>query len=464
MNGSLMKIIVYCDNLSATHFIKNSIESVDVNFDLHFCSKKDQFFHRTIANSEFDACLFWLKKEDQSTLIEKQGLITEHLPLFVISEEENEFDTMFHDPSVEFIFKKDLNPVFLVKSLINLVEKFNLRKQISRSEKQYNDLFYNTPLPLMIFDTRNEKILRVNDEATNIFGFSEEEFIGFNLKRLQRIDNFNENSIDFACPIKEGEVNFSGTFRFRNKEKELKYFDIFIKANSLNIDHRLIMVTDVTKRVLFDELLGKAIFEAQENERFELGSELHDNVCQILATGQLSLDLLEGYIPQDNPFLNRGKEMFKLAIDEIRRLSHRLAPAFFDNSTLDYLLGGIKDCTENDPFDLKIRYSECLNEIEFSKALQLNLYRILQEQIQNIRKHAQAKNVYLEVYMVNEKLIVKIKDDGVGFNYINNSRGIGINNIKRRMEKLSGEITINSSVGMGCEIILQIPIEMVMVT
>jgi signal transduction histidine kinase len=89
--------------------------------------------------------------------------------------------------------------------------------------------------------------------------------------------------------------------------------------------------------------------------------------------------------------------------------------------------------------------------------MQLNLYRILQEQLRNIIKYAKGTVIDVDVFIYNNKLKMRIADDGVGFDINSVKKGIGLANIKRRAELFSGKLQINSSPDNGCELLITIP-------
>jgi len=109
------------------------------------------------------------------------------------------------------------------------------------------------------------------------------------------------------------------------------------------------------------------------------------------------------------------------------------------------------------------RYSISLSFDEFddgsiSDELQLNLYRILQEQLNNILKYSEATSIEVEVMQTYEQISMRTYDDGKGFDMATVKKGIGISNIKKRTELFSGQFKLNSSPGKGCEIVIEIPI------
>jgi signal transduction histidine kinase len=98
-------------------------------------------------------------------------------------------------------------------------------------------------------------------------------------------------------------------------------------------------------------------------------------------------------------------------------------------------------------------------QLDIDRDLQLNLYRILQEQLRNITTHSKCKQIQVALVISNQKLKMKIADDGVGFVIDSEKKGIGMSNIKRRAELFHGELTVFSSPGNGCELIILIPLK-----
>ena len=90
--------------------------------------------------------------------------------------------------------------------------------------------------------------------------------------------------------------------------------------------------------------------------------------------------------------------------------------------------------------------------------VKVNIYRIIQETLQNTIKHAKAKNVILDFSIIEEDLLVSIQDDGVGFNPQKSKKGIGLKNMKSRIEKLHGSLEITSAVNKGIQIVIKIPL------
>ena len=113
----------------------------------------------------------------------------------------------------------------------------------------------------------------------------------------------------------------------------------------------------------------------------------------------------------------------------------------------------------NNELELVLYVDNDIEAYPLSVELQLNLYRILQEQLRNIQKHAHATRIEVDVLIFRNTLKMRISDDGIGFNIHSLKRGIGLANMKRRAELFAGKLEVNSSPGNGCEIVVSIPLQ-----
>lgn len=217
---------------------------------------------------------------------------------------------------------------------------------------------------------------------------------------------------------------------------------------------------DVTEQNQYENKITRAIIKTQEDERYEIGSELHDNVCQILAAAKMSLSMLKPSLtPSVTNLYNQSCRSILLATEEIRNLSHRLAPAFFDKIKLDEAFESLlKNFNIEDKYYISICFDNIAKNYPINKEIQLNLYRILQEQLRNIIKYAKATTISIDVLIYNGRLKMRIADNGIGFDVNQVMKGIGLANMRRRAELFSGKLHINSSPDNGCEILITIPL------
>ncbi|MBN9336677.1 MAG: sensor histidine kinase, partial [Chryseobacterium sp.] len=204
----------------------------------------------------------------------------------------------------------------------------------------------------------------------------------------------------------------------------------------------------------------RELISMQEAERKRIASELHDSLGQKLV-------LIKNKILKTS--LSETKETQQLsedtltqnvadAIQEIRNISYGLRPYQLD---LLGLTSSIKSMAE-DSFDTtEIDYNIDLQNIDsfFDNEAQINIYRIIQECIHNIIKHADAKNIYIIIKKIDNQIKITITDDGIGFSSDENKMGFGLKGIKERLQILGGTMNVDSNFNKGSLFEFLIPLQ-----
>jgi two-component system sensor histidine kinase UhpB len=211
------------------------------------------------------------------------------------------------------------------------------------------------------------------------------------------------------------------------------------------------------ERLEHQRKLVRASIESQERERAEIGRELHDNINQILAVTKAYVEASLTEIDMQEELAQRSIKNLQLAINEIRKISKSLVPPVMDKNGL---IDSVQDLIENirlvNPFAINFMYErEQLRNV--TPQQQLALYRIVQEQFNNIIKHAQAHNVSIELFEKNNFIDLWIKDDGKGFDPRERRKGVGLSNILSRIELFDGKLEVISSKGKGCTLKIHVP-------
>jgi signal transduction histidine kinase len=206
----------------------------------------------------------------------------------------------------------------------------------------------------------------------------------------------------------------------------------------------------------------RAIVDAQEKERAEIGRELHDNINQILSTTKLYLELAKNDHKERMSLINRSADNIHQAIHEIRNISMSLVPASIGDLGL---LDSIADLVENLKTTQAIQvrfYPAGKFEEKISDKEKLMLFRIVQEQVNNVLRHSGASNLTIELSMdeIEKRIELIITDDGIGFNpeAIKNKKGLGFSSIISRADLFGGKATILSSPGCGCKLCVYVPV------
>lgn len=198
--------------------------------------------------------------------------------------------------------------------------------------------------------------------------------------------------------------------------------------------------------------LAIEVFNAQELERKKLGEELHDNINQLLGVVKLYIEHAQMNPAAREEMLLRSSEYLKQVINEIRSLSKALvSPTLTDIG----LIESIRELTEAILKTKSIQIS--LHAEKFSESLltstqKLMIYRITQEQLNNILKHSKAEHVDIELVQNNGDVRLVIEDDGIGFDTRKSTAGLGLKNMRHRLELFNGDMNINSSPQEGCRL------------
>ncbi|MDX1937156.1 MAG: PAS domain S-box protein [Flavihumibacter sp.] len=227
-----------------------------------------------------------------------------------------------------------------------------------------------------------------------------------------------------------------------------KVVGVYGLAKDITEKERLAALLEKERKQRMIEITN-AVISAQESERQILGQELHDNINQVLASAKLYLDLIRSNNGFNKDAFAKCDKLINSSIVEIRQLSHRLiTPAFIKDS----LAGAIDNLFDIPMEEIRINIHKDYNSLDESllnDGLKLTVYRIIQEQFNNILKYSKAENVLITLSNEGGPLRVAIKDDGVGVDLSKVAHGVGLMNIKSRAGLLNGEVFIETAPNNG---------------
>jgi len=205
------------------------------------------------------------------------------------------------------------------------------------------------------------------------------------------------------------------------------------------------------------KLITKAVIKAQENERSLIGLELHDNINQVLTTVKLHNEMVLEGVGDPKIILPRTMKYLQDCINEIRSLSKRLSAPTLGKISLEESVTDLI-ASVNATSKIKITHQICgFKSQVLKKELHLGLYRILQEQLHNILKHADASEVCVNLEKNKDSIRLLVSDNGKGFAVKNSKSGIGLVNMQTRAESLNGTFELESFPGGGCKVKVTLP-------
>lgn len=359
-----------------------------------------------------------------------------------------------------------------------------LRKEakdaLQESEKKFRSLVKHIQVGVFLSDG-DSNIMMCNKALSAMLSIPEEMIIGRNVYEIMSTDMINENN-EFI-PIEERPLTLTLQSKQTIKDAVLGVLHPITKERSWilvnsdpildeagNIRHVVCSVMNLTERKKLEQKLisgqlfhqrqlTKATIDGQENERKAIGEELHDNIGQQLTTIKLFLDYAKTTAEgETSEMVNMALKGVSDVINEVRAMSRSLVPYTLKDLGLIESINELSDSlmrarTLNIELE-HIGFSEdCLPENQ-----KLSLFRIVQEQLNNIVKHAAAQNVWMKLCEKDGEFILEIKDDGKGFSSMHGKKGIGILNIKNRAELFNGKAELFSKPGCGCLLVVSFPV------
>lgn len=359
--------------------------------------------------------------------------------------------------------------VRMVGSMQDITERKMAEEERKLSEQKYRLLFHESRVAKFIYRLDDLSIIEVNQAAVDLYGYTKEEFSSLTLLDLKFPKDIASTKRFIEALRKQDTYFFTSKVRHRHKSGSELSIETTTQEISLT-GRKLILAScnDVTEKVRLEQMIveekvnaqkevAKAIIDTQEKERSEIGKELHDNVNQVLTTIKLYIENVKSYPEHSQEFLDKSVMLTQRAINEIRALAKQLVTPVMKDLGFEATIHELIDHYYSLSL-FKLDFSFELAEAELEKGLKLTIYRIIQEQLNNIVKYAKATKVSIRIWQEKYTLKVFIEDDGVGFDTQSNTDGLGLNNIKNRAEIYKGKITLSSSPGMGCRLSVCFPL------
>ncbi|HRP33393.1 MAG TPA: PAS domain S-box protein [Agriterribacter sp.] len=233
------------------------------------------------------------------------------------------------------------------------------------------------------------------------------------------------------------------------RDSEGKAFRLIASLHDVT-DQRYLQQQLAEKETIYRRQLARTVLDTQESERRKLAEELHDNVNQLLGVVKLYIEhsivneqIREGLLRKSNEYIDK-------AIQELRNLSRNLAPPLLAELGLEHSLMSMAEAIEEvQPITIRVDI-ENLQEDRLMDGHKLMLYRIVQEQLNNIVKHARAQNATVHLEQSGNRVLLTITDDGAGTDLaMDSGQGMGLRNIRNRVELYQGKIYMDTAPGKG---------------
>lgn len=417
--------------------------------------------------------LDFFDQKDNKLLAEKINQV------FTVGKAEVEADFVLKNKSkIPYFFNGYLvifdSTEYLMGVGINIEEKRKVEIAYLDSTEKYKYLFDNNPAVIIIWDIESFAINEVNELAVDLYGYTREEFLKMTVIDLRpkedkaKIRNFSKKMMT------NDEYKVRRTWRHLKKNGDVMYMDI----TSHRIDYNgrkaiLSLAKDITEQIVAENNLRESYEDIRrlnahlqtirEEERTYIAREIHDELGQQL-TG-LKMDaswLIKKVDPKEITQLEKLTDMINLIDDtvkDIRRISSDLRPGILDDlGLLAALEWQSSEFEKRTGITCVLKSENAINLVE--KNIAIGIFRIFQEALTNITRHAHASIVHANIVQKNKCLYFIIQDDGIGFDVkeVKSKKTLGLTGMRERAHMFNGSLNIKSTIGKGTTLTLSVPI------
>jgi PAS domain S-box-containing protein len=356
---------------------------------------------------------------------------------------------------------------------IDISDRKKAEEELRESEQKYKMLFDSSPLPMWMFSKTDFSIFDVNEAAIQYYGYSRDEFLQMNIRDLRPSEDVEQFLEKISAPAQDG--NYQGLWRHRKKDGtiidvEIIGHDIIYKGNIA----RLSLANDVTEKIIaeeklkhsYDEIrqLASHIENIREEEKIEIAREIHDELGQQLTGLKIDVSWISKKMKEDDEDIKQKIKGTIELIDEtikiVRRISTELRPSILDDLGLVAALQWQSEEFEKRS-GIKIEFNSTISHTTVAKNIAIALFRIYQESLTNVLRHAKATTVVTTFRQENDQFVLKVIDNGNGFdiNGIGHKKTLGLLGMKERTLMIGGKYDITSVLDKGTTVVVSVPIQ-----
>ncbi|MFC2175362.1 PAS domain S-box protein [Bacteroidota bacterium] len=342
----------------------------------------------------------------------------------------------------------------------SLVRDRRLKKRqeekLQASEERLRVLFKNLD-DVVTLIAADGTILSINKTRQ---GLTEADFIGKQIYNILPQDKQDAVREIIKRVLKTNKAEHTES-EFHGPDGSAKWYMTSYVPLGKNADKLMMISKDVSAERNRERFVLDAALSGQEQERKRLGAELHDGIGQILSAisldvSQLKENIADATHEEIDGELKVLSNKLQTAISEVRSISHDLMPEVLESF-------GLKEAVKQTcaslrrRFEIDVKFNHVDLQDRYHPVLEMNLYRITQELLNNIQKHALCNKVFVGLIDHGTTLNLTVEDDGIGFDTKQENKGIGLKNIKSRVTMLKGLIDVESEAGHGSLVSIEIP-------
>ena len=352
-------------------------------------------------------------------------------------------------------------------------ERQRAEEGLRRSEARYQALVQVAPDAILIYC--GDQVVFANPAAVRLFGASAEELRGLTLSELVQPDSLQavrellrqalesrrrHAPVDLRMQAHSGGLLEVEATAAAFKEGEETAIQLVLR-DVVERKHAEAVQREAERR---QRALARQLLEAQEAERRHLARELHDEIGQVLTAIKITLQAAKRVAdPATNNLLDDTIELADKTLAQVRNLSVDLRPAALDTLGLVPSLRGLLD-RQAERSHLAMHLEAELPATRLPPDLETACYRVVQEAVTNVLRHANAREVWVRVHVRGNELVLSVRDDGIGFDVARaSSQGIagtsmGLLGLHERAQLVGGNLEILSSPGRGTDLRVRMPL------
>jgi PAS domain S-box-containing protein len=350
-------------------------------------------------------------------------------------------------------------------------------EKLRRSEALYRELVQSANSIILRFNTQG-RITFINEYAQRFFGFSERQIIGRHVMDtiVPHVDSSGHNlHYKFKKLLRNPEKYHSfeiENVRSNGERVWIAWTNRVVLDKDGNIAELLAVGIDNTERMAYKEHIHHLTYQlikAQESERLHISRDLHDNIAQDLSSLKIGLETLFDDQPAMREAARERIERLTLdlrrSISVVRDMAYGLRPPGLDQLGLVrtiFLYCEDFSASNNIHTDFN---AAGMDDLLLDFDTEINIYRLIQEALRNIQRHSEAKNVTIRLVASSPNIVLRIKDNGKGFDLKNRrlqvmqEKRMGLQSMEERVGLLGGEIRIDSRPNRGTTIFIEIPLK-----
>ncbi len=353
-----------------------------------------------------------------------------------------------------------------------------IEDKLRESESRFRNMIHSLKLGIILQNEKSEMLV-CNQAALDMLGLTEEQLLGKTSFDPQW-NVIHEDGTDF--PGKEHPVPTAIRTRQPVRDVVMGVYRpltgdrvwLLVNAEPLFDDNGAITnvicsYADITEQrrmsqelmqqeIQKQRIITQATIDGQEKERLEIGKELHDNINQHLTTARLYLEVaIEKAGGEVKEMISLAHKNLSDIVNEIRRLSQSLVPPTLGDIGLTESIQDLCDSLQRShSYHIEFTHRH-FSEEDMPENMKLMIFRIIQEQISNIIRHAKAKHIKISLQSNEKEIVFSIADDGQGFDTQRYKKGMGFSNIINRASLFQGKMDLESKPGAGCTVTVRVP-------